>query len=118
MTILDKIVAAKREEIAQRKAITPLAELTARLADAPPVRDFFAALAAPGPIKLIAEVKKASPSKGIIRADFDPVTVARCYAAAGAACVSVLTDEAFFQEARARLHDPAVAVRLGRPNRP
>jgi indole-3-glycerol phosphate synthase len=96
-TILDKIVATKREEIAAAKAAVPEHELRARLVDAPPLRDFFAALAAPGPIKLIAEVKKASPSKGIIRADFNPVEIAQAYAASGAACISVLTDQQYFQ---------------------
>ena len=96
-TILDKIVARKREEIAQAKAAQPASELRARLKDAPPVRDFFAPLAAAGPIKLIAEVKKASPSKGIIRADFDPPAIAQSYESAGASCLSVLTDEHFFQ---------------------
>jgi indole-3-glycerol phosphate synthase len=96
-TILDQIVATKRTEIERAKSAVPLAELKARLADAPPVRDFFAPLAAGKPIKLIAEVKKASPSKGIIRADFDPVAIARTYEAHGASCLSVLTDEQYFQ---------------------
>jgi indole-3-glycerol phosphate synthase len=96
-TILDKIVAHKRGAIAQAKANQPEAELRAQLKDAPPLRDFFAALAADGPIKLIAEVKKASPSQGIIRADFDPVAIARAYESAGAICLSVLTDEPYFQ---------------------
>lgn len=96
-TILDKIVETKRQEIGRAKAALPLAELSARLKDAPPVRDFFAALAAAGPIKLIAEVKKASPSKGIIRADFDPVGIAKIYETHGASCLSVLTDEQYFQ---------------------
>ena len=96
-TILDKIVARKRDEIAQAKSKQPASELRSQLKDAPPVRDFFAALAADGPIKLIAEVKKASPSKGIIRADFNPVEIARSYERAGATCLSVLTDEHFFQ---------------------
>jgi indole-3-glycerol phosphate synthase len=95
-TILDQIVATKRQEIAAAKASLAERELRARLKDAPPVRDFFAALSAPGPIKLIAEVKKASPSKGIIRADFNPVEIAQAYAAHGATCISVLTDEQFF----------------------
>ena len=75
----------------------PEAELRARLADAPPVRNFFTPLAAGGPIKLIAEVKKASPSAGVIRADFDPVAIAKTYEAHGASCISVLTDEPYFQ---------------------
>jgi len=96
-TILDEIVATKRSEIAAAIAACDEAELRARLVDAPPVRDFFASLAAEGPIKLIAEVKKASPSAGVIRADFDPVAIARIYKARGATCVSVLTDEPYFQ---------------------
>ncbi|HXV37414.1 MAG TPA: indole-3-glycerol phosphate synthase TrpC [Myxococcota bacterium] len=90
--ILEKIVKAQKEEIAAAKAARPDAELRAMLADAPPVRDFFAALAAEGPIKLIAEVKKASPSAGVIRADFDPVSCAKAYFEGGAAAISVLTD--------------------------
>src|SRR5262245_26656203 len=97
MTILDKIVATKRREIAQAKAACPEAELRAMIRDTPPTRDFMAALAAPGPIKLIAEVKKASPSKGLIREEFDPIRIAGIYAAHGATCISVLTDEPFFQ---------------------
>ncbi len=96
-TILDKIVATKRQEIAAAKAARPVAELRAAAAAAPPPRDFFAALAAPGPIRLIAEVKKASPSAGTIRADFDPVSIATTYEQHGAACISVLTDEPYFQ---------------------
>jgi indole-3-glycerol phosphate synthase len=96
-TVLDKIVAAKRREIATCRERVPVSELHGRLADAPPVRDFFAAIAQPGPIRLIAEVKKASPSAGVIRADFDPVEIAKTYEAHGAACLSVLTDEPFFQ---------------------
>ena len=96
-SILSQIVETKRAEIARAKAAVSDAELRARLKDAPPVRDFFAPLAAKGPIKLIAEVKKASPSQGIIRADFDPVAIARAYESAGATCLSVLTDEPYFQ---------------------
>lgn len=96
-TVLDKIVAAKRREIADCRARTPETGLRKKLADAPSPRDFFAALAAPGPIRLIAEVKKASPSAGVIRSDFDPVAIARIYEEHGASCLSVLTDEPFFQ---------------------
>src|SRR4051795_5982934 len=96
-TILDKIVAAKRAEIEAAKATIPEEELRARLADAPSPRDFFTPLAAGGPIRLIAEVKKASPSAGIIRSDFDPVSIAQTFEAHGAACISVLTDEQHFQ---------------------
>lgn len=96
-TVLDKIVATKQQEIAAARAALPIEELRARLADAPPVRDFYGALATPGPIKLIAEVKKASPSVGLIRSDFDPVAIARTYEAHGATCLSVLTDQEYFQ---------------------
>ncbi|HEX4413697.1 MAG TPA: indole-3-glycerol phosphate synthase TrpC [Lacipirellulaceae bacterium] len=96
-TILDKIVATKRSEIERAKTALPEREVTARIVDAPPVRNFFAALAAGPPVKLIAEVKKASPSVGVIRNDFDPVAIAKTYQAHGASCVSVLTDESYFQ---------------------
>ncbi|MBX6315013.1 MAG: indole-3-glycerol phosphate synthase TrpC [Isosphaeraceae bacterium] len=96
-TILDEIVASKHREIAAARARMPLEELEVQAAEAPPVRDFRAALAGPGPIRLIAEVKKASPSAGVIRPDFDPIAIARTYQAHGAACLSVLTDAPYFQ---------------------
>ncbi len=96
-SILDKIVTAKRDEIATARQRRPIEQLRAALADAPPVRDFFGALASGGSIRLIAEVKKASPSKGVIRDDFDPVRIARIYQQHGATCISVLTDQPFFQ---------------------
>jgi indole-3-glycerol phosphate synthase len=96
-TILEKIVATKRDEVDAARAKISAGELRSRLADAPPVRDFFAPLAQSDSIQLIAEVKKASPSAGIIRDDFDPVAIARIYEAHGAACISVLTDEHYFQ---------------------
>ena len=98
-TILDTIIAHKQAEIRERQLGTPLAEMTARAASMPPPRDFLAALQTPkiGSVALIAEVKKASPSAGIIRADFDPVQIARIYEDSGASCLSVLTDEKFFQ---------------------
>ena len=96
-TILDRIVAAKRQEIEQRRAAISESELEARLADAPPARDFRAALERGPGIGIIAEVKKASPSAGVLRADFDPVAIAHIYEANGANAISVLTDEPFFQ---------------------
>ncbi|MFN4261025.1 MAG: indole-3-glycerol phosphate synthase TrpC [Gemmataceae bacterium] len=97
MTILDEIVARKRREVEQAQAQTPERELESQLATAPPARDFFAALNVPGRIRVIAEVKKASPSAGVIRADFDPVAIARVYERHGAAAISVLTDAPYFQ---------------------
>jgi indole-3-glycerol phosphate synthase len=111
-TILDTIVATKRGEIERAKQQVAEDELCRRLADASPVRDFLAALAAPGPIRLIAEVKKASPSKGVIRADFRPVEIARTYQEHGAACVSVLTDGPFFQGSLDYLRQVRAAVGL------
>lgn len=99
-TILDKIVATKKEEVAAAKSARPVEELRAAIPDAPPVRDFFKALSKVSdddPIHLIAEVKKASPTKGLIRADFDPVAIATAYSENGASCISVLTDESYFQ---------------------
>jgi indole-3-glycerol phosphate synthase len=96
-TILDKIVASKRREIAEVRARVPQPELERRLTEAPPLRDFRAALEVPGQVQVIAEVKKASPSAGVLRANFDPEAIARTYEQHGAACISVLTDEPFFQ---------------------
>jgi indole-3-glycerol phosphate synthase len=112
LTILDRIVKTKRHEIAAAKARRPEQELRAALAEAPPNRDFFAALAAPGGIKLIAEVKKASPSQGVIRPDFDPVEIAKDFQAGGATCLSILTDEQFFQGSLEYLRAVRAAVSL------
>ncbi|MGA2030992.1 MAG: indole-3-glycerol phosphate synthase TrpC [Thermoguttaceae bacterium] len=112
MTILQQIVVAKREEIRRAKAALPEPDLERQLAAAPPVRDFWAALGRPGPIRLIAEVKKASPSKGLLRADFQPVEIAETYQRHGAACISVLTDAAFFQGSLDDLRQVRAAVDL------
>ena len=112
MSILDTIVATKREQIAVAKAHQPAAQLQSALRDAPPPRDFFQSLAAPGPIKLIAEIKKASPSKGLIRADFDPVEIAQAYAQNGVTCISVLTDTPYFQGSLEDLRAVRAAVDL------
>src|SRR5215472_11052352 len=96
-TILDQIVASKRREMAAAQERLPAADLERRLSEAPPLRDFRAALEKPGGAQVIAEVKKASPSAGVIRADFDPVAIAATYGRHGAACISVLTDTPYFQ---------------------
>jgi indole-3-glycerol phosphate synthase len=98
--VLAEICAAKRDHVARGKAARPQSSLAALAADAPPVRPFAAALGrqvAQGRYGLIAEIKKASPSRGLIRADFDPKTLARAYEAGGATCLSVLTDTPYFQ---------------------
>lgn len=112
-TILDDIVATKRRELDSARARIPLAELERRLPEAPPTRDFRAALDRPGEVQVIAEVKKASPSAGVIRADFDPVGIARIYEKHGAACISVLTDEQYFQGRLEYLTQ--IRAQVGRP---
>jgi len=96
--ILEEIVWAKDREVAAARERVSLQQLQSQVADLPPTRDFTAALKAScRKPAVIAEVKKASPSKGVIREDFDPVAIARGYADGGASCLSVLTDKAFFQ---------------------
>ena len=114
-TILDTILARKREEVAARRQQVSQFELNTRAASAPSVRGFADAVAskiAAGLPAVIAEVKKASPSKGVIRAEFDPASIARSYAAGGAACLSVLTDVDFFQGADAYLQQAREACTL------
>lgn len=95
--ILDEIIAHKKLEIAAQKQHTSLDEIKRKLADVEPVRGFRKAISTPGKVNLIAEIKKASPSRGIIRDDFDPEAIARIYEENGAAAISVLTDKEFFQ---------------------
>ena len=113
--VLDKIVDAKRAHVAERKEATAIGDLENAARNASPVRGFAEALenavAATGS-GLIAEIKKASPSKGLIREDFDPPSLARAYAAGGATCLSVLTDVQFFQGADAFLAAARDAVDL------
>jgi len=115
MSILEKIVATKREEVARAKQSVPLSAIRRQLPYVPAPRDFLAALKAdsPGsPVRLIAEVKKASPSRGVIRENFAPVEIARTYQQHGAACISVLTDETYFQGRLAYLTEIRSAVDL------
>ncbi|ASS75433.1 indole-3-glycerol-phosphate synthase [Tumebacillus algifaecis] len=111
--ILDKIVAVKREEVAMYASNFDLSRVTEEIAGLPVTRGFEQALRkSDAYIALIAEVKKASPSKGIIRPDFDPVTIAEIYARSGANCLSVLTDEQFFQGHADYLRNVRAAVDL------
>lgn len=110
--VLAKIVTKKREELVIAQAERPFASLLERLPDAPTVRDFAAALRTGSGIRVIAEVKKASPSAGLIRADFDPVKIATIYEQHGASCLSVLTDEPFFQGHLDYLRDVRKTVKI------
>ena len=113
--ILKKILQRKQEEVAERKSLRPLAELKQQAADAPPQRGFHNAILdkiRSNKPAVIAEIKKASPSRGIIREEFDPARIAKSYAAAGAACLSVLTDMDFFQGADEYLQQARAACKL------
>ncbi|HUH91306.1 MAG TPA: indole-3-glycerol phosphate synthase TrpC, partial [Lysobacter sp.] len=113
--ILQKILARKHEEIDQRSKIRSLESVRARADNQPPTRGFVEAIKrrhAAGEPAVIAEVKKASPSKGLIRKDFDPAAIARSYEAGGAACLSVLTDVDFFQGSNRYLGEAREACRL------
>ncbi|HET6906742.1 MAG TPA: indole-3-glycerol phosphate synthase TrpC [Rhodanobacteraceae bacterium] len=113
--ILQRILMRKAQEIEARSAALSLRELSARCADLPDTRGFADALEAKieaGHAAVIAEIKKASPSAGVIRADFDPAAIARSYEAGGAACLSVLTDVDFFQGSDAYLQEARAACAL------
>ncbi|WP_250461440.1 indole-3-glycerol phosphate synthase TrpC [Microbulbifer litoralis] len=114
-TILKTIVERKWQEVAERQRQCPMAELRARAVDQPPARGFVSALETrlqAGEAAVIAEIKKASPSKGVIRPDFIPAEIATSYEKGGAACLSVLTDVDFFQGSDAYLQQARNAVRL------
>jgi indole-3-glycerol phosphate synthase len=111
-TILDQIIADKRDEVEAAKLAVPLPELKRESEDAPQARSFSDALKRPG-IGLIAELKKASPSRGLLRADFDPVGLAAAYRDAGAAAISVLTDEKHFQGSLSHLRAVSEALPAG-----
>jgi indole-3-glycerol phosphate synthase len=110
MTILDEILVKTRETIARDRESISAERLESELADLPPCRDFHGALASGDRVNLIAEVKRASPSAGLIRPDFVPAQIARCYVDGGAACISVLTDEPFFQGSLDYLREVREAV--------
>lgn len=113
--ILTRIIATKRSEITTNKITTPLSQLQDTLAHIGPTRDFVAAIRHQLSLQhpaIIAEIKKASPSKGIIREHFDPVAIAQSYASAGATCLSVLTDEHYFQGANIYLQQARNACAL------
>jgi len=118
LDILDKIATYKREDVAVRRVNTTLDDLESQIESVGPARGFAKALVSnqqPGSLSLIAEIKKASPSKGLIREDFDPNFLAQCYEAGGASCLSILTDnpsfmghESHFQSARAAVSLPCI----------
>lgn len=110
-TILDRIVEARRAAIAHRQKVVPETVLRIGVKQAKPVRDFSAALTRDS-LNVIAELKKASPSRGVLRAEFDPVSLARGFEGAGAAALSVLTEEEFFQGELKNLRDARAAVSL------
>ncbi|MEK7776346.1 MAG: indole-3-glycerol phosphate synthase TrpC, partial [Planctomycetota bacterium] len=112
MTILDGINKHKLTEVAENKRRTPLDTLKERIPKVPAAKSFSAALKSGANIRIIAEIKKASPSLGVIRKDFHPVEIARIYETGGAAAISVLTDEKFFQGSLSYLTEVKKAIGL------
>lgn len=114
MTILDRIVETKRREVADAKSRAPLPALREVIDRLPPPRDFYSAVSGggAGEVRLIAEIKKASPSAGLIVSDFDPARIARTYRDHGASAISVLTDESYFQGQLSFIADVKDAVDL------
>lgn len=110
--ILDEIVAHKKKELARQKTSVSLSDLGKRAEEADKPRGFSKALAKPSEIALIAEIKKASPSAGIIREDFDPIEIGKIYETCGASAISVLTDTHFFQGTLSRLEKVRQAVQI------
>jgi indole-3-glycerol phosphate synthase len=111
-TVLDRILDARRAAISHRKKVLPEAALRMGVKNGTPVRDFAAALTRPGAVNVISELKKASPSRGLIREDFHPKELAIALEAAGAAALSVLTEEEFFQGSAKDLRDARKAVKI------
>ena len=110
--ILNEIIANKKEELSETKRQVPFLDIKSKASHAEPTRGFGKSLTGPGDIRLIAEVKKASPSKGVIRDEFDPVTIAKIYEESGASSLSVLTESRFFQGNLAYLGLIRKAVKL------
>jgi indole-3-glycerol phosphate synthase len=110
--ILDAIIANKKEELSETKRQVPFLDVKTKASHAEPARGFVKSLTSPGDIRLIAEVKKASPSKGVIRDEFDPVMIAQIYEESGASSLSVLTESRFFQGTLAYLGLIRKAVKL------
>jgi indole-3-glycerol phosphate synthase len=114
-TVLKKILTRKAQEVADRKGLVSIEQLKSQLKNASPPRGFAKALQekiSAGESAVIAEIKKASPSKGVIREDFDPIEIAKSYELGGAACLSVLTDVDFFQGADQYLVDARASCKL------